>query len=238
MTSAPAVSPWPKDAPIALDGQLRKIILFSQIDNAIRFIPPTPIATSPGSQPSDRREGRARFNLWPEHDDAGRFKVPMLSRWRTQEQHSGETGLPQIQYAFLELPKYAAGDAPRTLTDRWAYFFREAKNLSVVPPALSEEPFRGALEVTRMATFSSEEWEAYERAKMAEQDARGALTVARQEGVADGKRAALLLILTHAGISLTEDVRARTAACADVATLDRWLASALGAKSAADVFAR
>jgi hypothetical protein len=41
-------------------------------------------------------------------------------------------------------------------------------------------------EVTRMATFSPEEWEAYERAKMAEQDARGALTVARQEGLAQG----------------------------------------------------
>ena len=44
-----------------------------------------------------------------------------------------ERGLPQVQYAFLELPKYAAGDAPRALIDKWAYFFREAKNLSVVP---------------------------------------------------------------------------------------------------------
>jgi predicted transposase/invertase (TIGR01784 family) len=87
------------------------------------------------------------FNLWPEQDERGGYKVPMLSRWRMQEQHSGERGLPQVQYAFLELPKYAAGDAPRTLIDRWAYFFLEAKNLTVVPPALSEEPFRGALEV-------------------------------------------------------------------------------------------
>ena len=43
---------------------------------------------------------------------------------------------------------------------------------------LAEEPFRGALKVARTATFSSAEWDAYERAKMAEQDARGALTVA------------------------------------------------------------
>jgi predicted transposase/invertase (TIGR01784 family) len=189
------------------------------------------------------------FNLWPERDDAGRFKVPMLSRWRMQELHSGEPGLPQVQYAFLELPKYAAGDAPRTLIDRWAYFFREAKNLSVVPPALSEEPFRGALEVARTATFSSDEWEAYERAKMAEQDARGALTVARQEGLAEGhrsglaegllegKRAALLRVLARASLALTDDERARIDACADAATLDRWFDNALGAKTAADVFA-
>jgi predicted transposase/invertase (TIGR01784 family) len=177
------------------------------------------------------------FNLWPDQDERGRFKVPMLSRWRMQEQHSGERGLPQVQYAFLELPKYAAGDAPQMLIDRWAYFFREAANLSMVPPALSEEPFRGALEVTRTATFSPEEWEAYERAKMAEQDARGALTVARQEGVAQGKRESLLRVLSRAGFMLTEDEQARIATCADVATLDRWFDNALAAKTAAEVFA-
>jgi predicted transposase/invertase (TIGR01784 family) len=131
------------------------------------------------------------FELWPNKDRSGQFKVPMLSRWRMQEQHSREVGLPQVQYAFLELPKYAAGDSPQTVVERWAYFFREAKNLNVVPPALSEGPFREALEVTRMATFTPEEWELYERAKMAEQDARGALAVAHQEGVEEGHKSGL-----------------------------------------------
>lgn len=193
------------------------------------------------------------FNLWPEQRDGGGYKVPMLSRWRVQEQHSGERGLPQVQYAFLELPKYAAGDAPQTLIDRWAYFFREAKNLSVVPPALSEEPFRGALEVARTATFSPEEWEAYERAKMAEQDARGALAVARQEGaeegrksglaaglaegLVEGKRDALRRVLARAGRVLTEEEQVRISACTDIATLDRWFDNALAGRSDADVLA-
>jgi predicted transposase/invertase (TIGR01784 family) len=188
------------------------------------------------------------FNLWPDRDPEGRFKVPMLSRWRMQEQHSGERGLLQVQYAFLELPKYAAEDAPETLIDRWAYFFREATNLSVVPPALAEEPFRAALEVARTASFSSAEWEAYERAKMAEQDARGALAVAHQEGhksglaeghksgFAEGKQDALLRLLVRTGLALTEDARARIAACTDIATLDRWFDNALTAKSLSDVF--
>jgi len=204
------------------------------------------------------------FNLWPEREDSGRYKVPMLSRWRMQEQHSGAPGLPQVQYAFLELPKYAAGDAPEALIDRWAYFFREAKNLSVVPSALAEDPFRGALEVARTATFSPEEWEAYERAKMAEQDARGALAVARQEGteeglakghlsglaeglakghesglaagLAKGKQEALLRLLARTGLVLTQKEHERIASCADVATLDRWFDNALAAKAVADVF--
>ncbi|MFT3773451.1 MAG: Rpn family recombination-promoting nuclease/putative transposase [Minicystis sp.] len=175
------------------------------------------------------------FKLWPKKDKAGHHKVPMLSRWRMQEQHSSAVGLPQVQYAFLELPKYTAGNDPKTLVEKWAYFFREAKNLDVIPPALSEGPFREALEVTRMASFSPAEWELYERAKMAEQDARGALAVAHQEGLVDGKRDLLLRLLARAGIALTDHDRARIQACTEPVTLDRWAENVLGAKSAADV---
>jgi predicted transposase/invertase (TIGR01784 family) len=179
------------------------------------------------------------FNLWPEQDLQGRFKVPMLSRWRMQEQHSGERGLPQVQYVFLELPKYEGGDAPETLVDRWAYFFREAKNLDAIPPALSAGPFREALEVARMTSFSPMEWEAYDRAKMAEQDARGAISVARAEGKLEGelegKRSALRRLLARAGLAPTDEELARIEACADAATLDRWIENVIGAKSIADV---
>jgi flagellar biosynthesis/type III secretory pathway protein FliH len=167
----------------------------------------------------------------------------MLSRWRMQEQSSKKVGLPQVQYTFLELPKYAGGDEPQTMIDKWAYFFREAKNLNVVPPALDGRPFREALDVARLASFSAAEWEAYDRAKMAEQDARGALSVAhqegREEGVAEGeikgKRDALLRLLARARIALADDERGRIQACSDKAILDRWLDNVLGAKTAEDV---
>lgn len=181
------------------------------------------------------------FNLWSDREPQGRYKVPMLSRWRMQEQHTGEKGLPQVQYAFLELPKYEAGNAPTSLIEKWAYFFRETKNLNVVPSSLSEGPFREALEVSRTAGFSADEWEAYERAKMAEQDARGALAIERQEGVAEGilrgKREALLVLLAHRGVVLMEENRASIGACTDSALLDRWFQRALTATSAAEVFA-
>ncbi len=91
----------------------------------------------------------------------------------TAHAHLGERGLGQVQYVFLELPKYTAGDAPESLVDKWAYFFREAKGLDVVPVALSAAPFREALDVARATAFSPEEWDTYERTKMAEQDQRG-----------------------------------------------------------------
>jgi predicted transposase/invertase (TIGR01784 family) len=127
------------------------------------------------------------FLLWPGPAAQGSAPVPMLSRWRMQEQHGGALGLSQVQYVFLELPKYGSGTDPRGTIDRWAYFFREAENLQVVPPALSETPYREALEVARMAGFSAGELDLYDRAKIAEQDARGALTFAERQGRAEGR---------------------------------------------------
>jgi hypothetical protein len=56
-----------------------------------------------------------------------------------------------------------------------------------------------------------------------------------REGKLDGLRDALLRLLARAGITLTDDDRARIQACTDTATLDRWIENILGAKTAADV---
>jgi predicted transposase/invertase (TIGR01784 family) len=130
------------------------------------------------------------FEVWP----AGTTEktVPMLSRWRMQEQHCGERGLPQIQHVIFELPKYAAGDAPQHVVDRWAFFFREAENLRIIPSVLAEAPFRDALEVARIASFTDVELEVYDRVKMAEQDARGALSLVESRALAQGEAQGLV----------------------------------------------
>jgi predicted transposase/invertase (TIGR01784 family) len=183
------------------------------------------------------------FKLWPTKIKGQGFKVPMLSRWRMQEQKSGHKGLKQIQYVFVELPKYGAGKAPETLIDKWAYFFREAKNLEVIPPALSEGPFREALEIARRSSFTEAEWEEYERAKMAEQDERGAISLARQEGSKEGEikgevreaARAVLTVLRVRGIAVPDAARERILAEKDLATLERWIEKAAIAATIADV---
>ena len=177
------------------------------------------------------------FELWPKSQHGRGGKVPMLSRWRMQERESGHDGLGQVQFAFMELPKYTAGDEPSSVVDKWAYFFREAKNLEVVPPALSEGPFREALEIARRATFTEGELAEYDHSKMAEQDERGAISLAHKEGELKGKRDALFVLLASAGIVLTDDDRERIDACSDTATLSRWLGGVFGAKTASDVLA-
>ena len=55
------------------------------------------------------------------------------------------------------------------------------------------------------------------------------------EGEIKGTRGALLRLVARAGITLSEEERARVDACTDLATLDRWVDNVLGAKTAADV---
>jgi predicted transposase/invertase (TIGR01784 family) len=179
------------------------------------------------------------FELWPRREAP---QVPMLSRWRMQEQHGGARGLGQLQFVFLELPKYDDSRPPRTAVEKWAYFFREAGNLSMVPEVLAEQPYTDALEAARVARFTDEEWDAYIRAGMAIQDERGALSLARQQGLQeglergkqDGLRAAIRGILRQRGLTLGASEEERLEGCADLGTLERWLAQALTASSAGE----
>ncbi len=133
------------------------------------------------------------FELWPTPPQPGGPAVPLLSRWRMQEQNHGALALSQVQEGVLELPKYTKGAAAESTVEQWAHFFRVAENLDVIPPELSAEPFRSALEQARTAGFTPEEWEAYDRSKIAEQDARGAISLAEKQGEARGEARGLQL---------------------------------------------
>jgi predicted transposase/invertase (TIGR01784 family) len=177
------------------------------------------------------------FVLWPQRQDGGGpYRVPMLSRWRMQEQHGGERGLPEVQYVFLELPKYEAGKRPRTTVEKWSYFFREAPSLLRVPEELSEGPYAQALEVARTANLSEDEWTEYEREKMAEQDFRGGLSLAEKRGRQAEAAQAILTVLSARGLPVSEVQRARILAAVDLQLLSRWLAGAVTAASADDLF--
>ncbi len=125
------------------------------------------------------------FLLWP---DTETRRLPMLTRWRMTEQQTGAKELGQIQLVFLELPKYDATRPPQTVVEKWAYFFREADNLTMVPEVLAEPPFVDALDAARTAAFTANEWDAYILAGIAIQNERGALAVARKLGRDDGLR--------------------------------------------------
>ncbi|MEZ4297605.1 MAG: Rpn family recombination-promoting nuclease/putative transposase [Polyangiaceae bacterium] len=195
------------------------------------------------------------FELWPdaEQEAQGLPRIPMLSRWNMTERRSGNHGLLQVQYAFLELPKLPERRPEAPGAELWAWLFVHAPDLAEVPPDLAPGPYREALELANKATFTREELDSYQKvideiqqvkelaeAKLAEGEAIG---IAKGEaiGIAKGQIAgkidALIAILTARGIAVGDEARARIGACDSVATLDRWVARAVTASSVEDVLA-
>ncbi len=148
------------------------------------------------------------FELWP---DSPERKIPMLSRWQMTEQHTGAAELGQIRLVFLELPKYDTSRPPATTVEKWAYFFREADNLRVVPEVLAQHPFIDALDAARTAGFTVAEWDAYILSGIAIQNERGALSVAERRGERRGEllglRQAVEVVCRVLGIEVSEDRR-------------------------------
>jgi len=183
------------------------------------------------------------FVLWPdaEQDAAKLSRVPMLSRWNMTERGSGNHGLLQVQYAFLELPKLPPRRPETPGADLWAWLFVHAPELTEVPADLPPGPHREAVELANEATFTQAELDAYRKVMDEIQQAREYGAAQRAEGMAEGETAglarALLALLAARGVAVSEGARARVHACKDAATLDRWIVRAATASSADDVLA-
>ncbi len=139
-------------------------------------------------------------------DENGVPPVPLVSRWRMQEAESGRVGLTQVRYVFVELPKFPREASPASIVEEWAYVFRNAETLRAIPALLRSEETRAALEAARTAAFDEADWDAYDRARIAEQDSRGALALAaaqgRAEGRAEGLREAIHALCEVLGLTL------------------------------------
>ena len=179
------------------------------------------------------------FVLWPdEEQDARKLpRVPMLSRWNMTERLSGNHGLLQVQYAFLELPKLPSR-RPETGAEVWAWLFVHTLELTEVPADLPPGPYRQAVELANEATFTPQEIDAYRRVMDEIQQARdyGAaqraggraegFTAGESAGIMKGKVEAILAILEARGITVDGAARTRIQECTDAATIAGWLARA------------
>ncbi len=180
------------------------------------------------------------FALWPDEEQraAGLPCVPMLSRWVTTEQSSGNRGLLEVQYAFLELPKLPAG-RPEGGAGLWAWLFVHAPEMEEVPADLPPGPHRQAVELANEATFSQVEMDAYRKVMDEIQQARDYGAAQRAEGEAEGeargKASAILAVLAARGIAVSPEAQEQILTCRDGDALDRWIARAAIAPSAEEV---
>ena len=185
------------------------------------------------------------FTLWPDADqDAASLpRVPMISRWNMAERGSGNQGLLQVQYAFLELPKLSTQGSDATGAALWAWLFVHAAELTAVPDDLRPGPHRAALELANEATFTQSELDAYRKvmdeiqqareygdAKRAEGEAEGLAKGKAQgeaEGLAKGKAQglanAIILVLEGRGLAVSQEARRLIVNQGDIIRLEGWL---------------
>ena len=167
------------------------------------------------------------FELWPDVGQEGQKLplVPMLSRWTMTEHASGNHGLLQVQYAFLELPKLPK-HKPETGAGYWAWLFVHAPELIEVPADLPPGPYRDALELANEATFTQAERDAYQRVMDEIQQAREYGEAKLAEGSVKAKADAVLAILAARGLVVSHEIGVQIEACKDAPTLDRWIVRA------------
>jgi len=129
-----------------------------------------------------------------------------LSSYHTKhlikEDISNHCYLDEIQYHFIELPKFNKGEDELTdVADKWIYFIKEAGHLDYIPKSLSIEPYKHAFEIANYSGLSKEELDAFEAASISVQDEKGMIEAALEKGMERGKREVTKSMLAE-GINL------------------------------------
>ena len=93
-----------------------------------------------------------------------------------------ENELKDINFTFIELPKFKKELSEcKTLTDKWIYFIKNAKNLEVIPPDVSDEGLKEAYTESDKHNWTKDELASYDYFLMREQDERGRVVLAEEK---------------------------------------------------------
>ncbi len=109
------------------------------------------------------------------------------SKHITIDEETGEHLLIDIQFCFIQLPKFKKKvDELDTILDKWTYFIKNAKKLDVIPDNTDDEGLKEAYIDAEKHKWTKNELIAYDNAFMRLQDAIGELSHAKKEGVQEG----------------------------------------------------
>lgn len=93
----------------------------------------------------------------------------------TMDTVTGQRLLKDIQYFFIELPKFDKKlDELTTMIDRWVYFIKNAENLTIMPSDILDEGLQSAYEEAAKHNWSLPEMNAYFDAGAREADYQNA----------------------------------------------------------------
>lgn len=94
-----------------------------------------------------------------------------LSRHAILDTKTYEQKLKDLEFYFIELPKFNKTEKELTdLVEKWVYFIKNAENLNVIPSDVNDEGLKYAYQEADQHTWTKEEVEEYEYARMRETD--------------------------------------------------------------------
>ena len=112
-----------------------------------------------------------------------------ISRHRILEVETGERILEDMEFNFIELPKFKLDRKDiKSLIEKWVFFIKEAENLEVIPEGIDDPGLRTAFEEANIQTWSPEEIEAYDYAGLRETEDRLRLEKAKEAASAIARR--------------------------------------------------
>jgi predicted transposase/invertase (TIGR01784 family) len=90
---------------------------------------------------------------------------------KTYEQNRSADQLKDLEFYFIELPKFNKTEQELTdLVEKWVYFIKNAENLNVIPASVNDEGLKSAYQEADQHTWTKEEVEEYEYARMRDTD--------------------------------------------------------------------
>ncbi len=94
-----------------------------------------------------------------------------LSRHLILDTESREHKLKDLEFTFIELPKFQKTEQElQTPVEKWVFFIKNAENLTVIPANVNDEGLKSAYQEADRHTWTKEELEEYEYARMRETD--------------------------------------------------------------------
>lgn len=109
-----------------------------------------------------------------------------ISRHRILDVETGERIMEDMEFNFIELPKFNVGrEDLKTLVEKWVFFIKEAENLEVIPEGMDDPGLKAAFEQANIQTWSPEELEAYDYAGLRETEDRLRLEKAKADAIKD-----------------------------------------------------
>ena len=107
-----------------------------------------------------------------------------LSRLKIPDIETSENFISDIEFNFIELPKFnKKEDELTSIIVQWVYFIKNAEDLQIIPESVKDQGLKNAYEDADRHNWTKEELEEYDKVFMREQDDRGRVSFALRTGI-------------------------------------------------------